>query len=79
MRCCVRVGTVPRGECRSYLHGAAGDVCANGIGEYGMTPSDMIAALPQVTKKYNNASGKPFSKMHGILLIPFLTQLRCKP
>jgi len=37
-----------------YLHGAVGDVCANGIGEYGMTPSDMIAALPQVTKKYNN-------------------------
>ena len=30
----------------AWLHGAAGDFCAEATGEYGLTPSDMIAALP---------------------------------
>ena len=34
------------------LHGAAGDLCAREIGEYGMTPTDMVAALPRVFKQY---------------------------
>ena len=29
----------------AWLHGAAGDFCADAWGEYGMTPSDMIACL----------------------------------
>ncbi len=37
-----------------YLHGAAGDICADSIGEYGMLPSDIISALPQMLKKYNS-------------------------
>ena len=32
------------------IHGAAGDLCAEQMGEYAMTPSDMIAVLPQITK-----------------------------
>ena len=32
------------------IHGAAGDVCAERFGEYSMTPSDMIEALPYVMK-----------------------------
>ncbi|MCI6907816.1 MAG: NAD(P)H-hydrate dehydratase [Clostridiales bacterium] len=36
-----------------YFHGAAGDLCANTIGEYGMTPTDMIARIPAVLKRYN--------------------------
>ena len=28
-----------------WLHGEAGEVCARAIGEYGMTPTDVIAAL----------------------------------
>ena len=32
------------------IHGAAGDLCAERYGEYSMTPSDMIAALPEVMK-----------------------------
>lgn len=32
------------------IHGAAGDLCAEQLGEYAMTPSDMIAVLPQITK-----------------------------
>ena len=32
------------------VHAAAGDLCAKELGEYGMTPTDMIRALPAVTK-----------------------------
>ena len=32
------------------IHGAAGDLCADRLGEYSMTPSDMIEALPYVMK-----------------------------
>jgi len=34
-----------------FVHGMAGDLCARRFGEYGMTPSDMIAALPEVLMK----------------------------
>ena len=34
-----------------WLHGAAGDLCAGEIGEYGMTPTDVVAALPRVLKQ----------------------------
>ena len=34
-----------------YCHGVAGDDCAKELGEYGMTPSDMIEALPGVLKE----------------------------
>jgi len=33
-----------------WLHGAAGDICAQEIGQYGMTPSDMINVLPRLLK-----------------------------
>lgn len=32
------------------IHGAAGDLCAEQLGQYSMTPSDMIEALPHVIK-----------------------------
>jgi NAD(P)H-hydrate epimerase len=34
-----------------WLHAAAGDACAAEKGEYGMTPSDIIEALPYVMKE----------------------------
>lgn len=34
-----------------WLHGRAGDLCAQEIGEYGMTPSDLVAALPRVLRE----------------------------
>lgn len=34
--------------CGVWLHGAAGDICATEIGEYGMLPTDVLAALPRL-------------------------------
>ena len=34
----------------AWLHGAAGDLCADKIGQYGMLPSDLIAVLPRLMK-----------------------------
>lgn len=36
--------------CGAWLHGAAGDLCAGRIGQYGMLPSDMLQALPRLLK-----------------------------
>lgn len=30
-----------------WLHGRAGDLCASRLGEYGMTPSDLLQAIPE--------------------------------
>ena len=34
----------------AWLHGAAGDLCAEQIGQYGMLPSDMLNVLPRLLK-----------------------------
>ncbi len=34
----------------AWLHGAAGDICARKIGQYGMLPSDMLRVLPRLMK-----------------------------
>lgn len=36
--------------CGAWLHGAAGDICAREIGQYGMLPTDMLQALPRLLK-----------------------------
>ena len=36
--------------CGVWLHGAAGDICAREIGQYGMLPSDMLSVLPRLLK-----------------------------
>ena len=36
--------------CGAWLHGAAGDLCAAEMGQYGMLPSDMVEALPRLLK-----------------------------
>jgi len=33
-----------------WYHGKVGDHCAQQLGEYGMTPTDMLAAIPEVLK-----------------------------
>ena len=34
--------------CGAWLHGAAGDICAQQIGQYGMLPLDILNALPRL-------------------------------
>lgn len=36
--------------CAAYLHGAAGDLCAQAMGEYAMLPTDMLDMLPRLLK-----------------------------
>lgn len=41
---------VTAAACGAWVHGAAGDVCAKELGQYGMLPSDMVEALPRLLK-----------------------------
>lgn len=36
--------------CGAWLHGAAGDLCAEKLGQYAMLPTDMLSALPRLLK-----------------------------
>lgn len=36
--------------CGAWIHGAAGDRCAEQIGQYGMLPGDMVEELPRLLK-----------------------------
>lgn len=36
--------------CGAWLHGAAGDLCAQELGQYGMLPTDMLHILPRLLK-----------------------------
>ena len=36
--------------CGAWLHGAAGDLCAAEIGQYGMLPTDMLTRIPRLMK-----------------------------
>ena len=36
--------------CGAWLHGAAGDLCAAQLGQYGMLPTDMLQVLPRLLK-----------------------------
>lgn len=36
--------------CGAWLHGRAGDLCAEKLGQYGMLPTDMLAVLPRLLK-----------------------------
>lgn len=48
-----------------WLHGAAGDLCAKEIGEYGMTPTDIIAALPRVIEEHVEQEGEECAAEEG--------------
>lgn len=36
--------------CAAFLHGAAGDLCADEMGQYAMLPTDMLSTLPRLLK-----------------------------
>lgn len=44
------VAPLEAAACGAWLHGAAGDLCADEIGQRGMLPSDMIGVLPRLLK-----------------------------
>ena len=37
-------------SCGAWLHGAAGDLCSQELGQYAMLPSDVLDALPRLLK-----------------------------
>ena len=44
------IAPIEAAACAAWLHGAAGDVCAGRMGQYGMLPTDMINVLPRLMK-----------------------------
>lgn len=44
------VSPILAAACGAWLHGAAGDICAREIGQYGMLPTDMLQVLPRLLK-----------------------------
>lgn len=36
--------------CAAWIHGAAGDLCAQEMGQYGMIPTDMLIRIPRLMK-----------------------------
>jgi NAD(P)H-hydrate epimerase len=44
------VAPLEAAACGAWLHGAAGDICAKEIGQYGMLPTDMLEVLPRLLK-----------------------------
>ena len=45
------IAPIQAAACAAWLHGAAGDLCAKEIGQYGMLPSDMLNVLPRLLKQ----------------------------
>lgn len=44
------LGPMEAAACGCWFHGAAGDLCARELGQYGMLPTDMLAVLPRLLK-----------------------------
>ena len=45
-----RLQPLEAAACGAWLHGAAGDLCAEEIGQYGMLPTDMLMRIPRLMK-----------------------------
>lgn len=44
------IAPIRAAACGAWVHGAAGDLCARELGQYGMLPSDMLNVLPRLLK-----------------------------
>lgn len=44
------IDPVHSAACGAWLHGSAGDACAERLGQYGMLPTDMLEVLPRLMK-----------------------------
>ncbi|MBO5317283.1 MAG: NAD(P)H-hydrate dehydratase [Oscillospiraceae bacterium] len=45
-----KLSPINAAACGAWLHGAAGDICAEELGMYGMLPTDMLNVLPRLLK-----------------------------
>ena len=45
-----KISPLEAAACGAWLHGAAGDICAEEIGQYSMLPTDMVQVLPRLLK-----------------------------
>lgn len=45
-----KIAPLEAAACGAWLHGAAGDACAEELGQYGMLPTDMLNVLPRLLK-----------------------------
>jgi NAD(P)H-hydrate epimerase len=45
-----RIAPLEAAAAAAWLHGAAGDLCANKLGQYAMLPTDMLEELPRLLK-----------------------------
>ena len=44
------VNPLQAAACGAWVHGAAGDICAAELGQYGLLPTDMVHVLPRLLK-----------------------------
>lgn len=44
------IASLEAAACGAWIHGRAGDICAERLGQYGMLPSDMLEELPRLLK-----------------------------
>ena len=45
-----KIDLLPSCACAAWIHGAAADLCASEMGQYGMIPGDMLQKIPQLMK-----------------------------
>lgn len=45
-----KIAPIKAAACGVWLHGAAGDLCAEAMGQYAMLPSDLLEFLPRLLK-----------------------------
>lgn len=45
-----KIPALEAAACAAWLHGRAGDLCAEEMGQYGMLPTDMLERLPRLMK-----------------------------
>ena len=45
-----RVMPLEAAAAAAWIHGAAGDICARELGEYGMIPEDLLLRIPRLLR-----------------------------
>jgi NAD(P)H-hydrate epimerase len=48
-----------------YLHGLAGDIAVEALGEQSLVATDLLKALPEAMRRTREAAKRPCTKLHG--------------